>query len=73
MYRGKGLFLVALVAFVAACSGGSLFAGVARTDDGLLLIHDLAAFLTEAEELKLDEALSATPVGRGKDDQAVAQ
>ena len=52
---------------------GDLFGGVARIDDGLLLIHDLAAFLTEAEELKLDEALSATPVGRGKDDQTVAQ
>ena len=52
---------------------GDLFGGVARLHDGLLLIHDLAAFLTEAEELKLDEALSASLVGRGEDDQTVAR
>ena len=32
-------------------------AGIATLDDGLLLIHDLATFLDEAESLALDEAL----------------
>ena len=34
-------------------------AGVARLDDGLLLIHDLATFLSAAEAASLDEALLA--------------
>jgi purine-binding chemotaxis protein CheW len=34
-------------------------AGVARTEDGLVLIHDLATFLTSAEAASLDEALDA--------------
>ena len=33
-------------------------AGVARTEDGLLLIHDLATFLTDAEATSLDGALN---------------
>lgn len=34
-------------------------AGLARLDDGVLLIHDLAAFLTAEEGLQLDEALAS--------------
>lgn len=33
--------------------------GVARLDDGLVLIHDLTTFLSAAEAASLDEALSA--------------
>jgi purine-binding chemotaxis protein CheW len=34
-------------------------AGVAKLDDGLVLIHDLTTFLSAAESASLDEALSA--------------
>ena len=34
-------------------------AGVASTDEGLVLIHDLCAFLTQAEATSLDAALDA--------------
>lgn len=34
-------------------------AGVAKLDDGLVLIHDLEAFLSEAEATSVDEALAA--------------
>jgi len=34
-------------------------AGVAKLDDGMVLIHDLATFLSAAESASLDEALSA--------------
>jgi purine-binding chemotaxis protein CheW len=34
-----------------------LIAGVARLPDGLVLIHDLASFLSEAESLALDSVL----------------
>ncbi len=34
-------------------------AGVASTADGMVLIHDLRAFLNEAESLELEHALSA--------------
>ncbi len=33
--------------------------GVARLDDGLVLIHDLATFLTSEEAVALDEALAS--------------
>jgi purine-binding chemotaxis protein CheW len=33
-------------------------AGVARLEDGLMLIHDLETFLSAAEAASLDEALS---------------
>jgi purine-binding chemotaxis protein CheW len=36
-------------------------AGVARLDDGLVLIHDLTTFLSAAEAASLEEALSAGP------------
>ena len=34
-------------------------AGVAKLDDGMVLIHDVATFLSAAEAASLDEALSA--------------
>lgn len=45
-----------------------LVAGVARSDDGLVLIHDLRSFLNEAEALELDHALSslAPPAANGE-------
>jgi purine-binding chemotaxis protein CheW len=42
---------------VALPGGDRHIAGVARLPGGLVLIHDLATFLEEAEELSLDEAL----------------
>jgi purine-binding chemotaxis protein CheW len=36
-------------------------AGVAKLDDGLVLIHDVATFLSAAEAASLDEALSRPP------------
>ena len=38
---------------------GAYVAGVAKLEDGLMLIHDLATFLSAAEAASLDEALSA--------------
>jgi purine-binding chemotaxis protein CheW len=35
-------------------------AGVAKLEDGLVLIHDLATFLSAAEAASLDEALRAS-------------
>ena len=42
-------------------AGGSHLAGVARLEDGMVLIHDLATFLTAAENMALDEALAVSP------------
>lgn len=39
--------------------GATYVAGVARLEGGLVLIHDLATFLSAAEAASLDEALSA--------------
>ncbi len=39
--------------------GGAVVAGVARTPDGLVLLHDPEALLRQAEEDTLDQALSA--------------
>jgi len=39
--------------------GGAYLAGVARLEDGLVLIHDLTTFLSAAEAVSLDEALRA--------------
>jgi len=36
--------------------------GVAKVLDGLLLIHDLHTFLSEAESIAVDEAVSAADV-----------
>ena len=36
-------------------------AGVAKLDDGLLLIHDLTSFFSAAEAFSLDQALRAPP------------
>ena len=41
--------------------GSAYVAGVARLEEGLVLIHDLATFLSAAEGGSLDEALSAPP------------
>lgn len=41
----------------SAVPGADYVAGVAKLPDGLLLIHDLATFLSEAEARTLDEAL----------------
>ena len=40
-------------------------AGVARLPDGLVLVHDLQAFLTQGEEQALAAALHARPAGDG--------
>jgi purine-binding chemotaxis protein CheW len=39
--------------------GGTYVAGVAKLPDGLVLIHDVATFLSAAEAASLDEALHA--------------
>jgi len=39
--------------------GAAYVAGVAKLDDGMVLIHDLATFLSAAEAASLDEALRA--------------
>lgn len=36
-------------------------AGAAKLTDGLVLVHDLRSFLSEAEALQLDTALGALP------------
>lgn len=38
--------------------GTEYVAGVARLDDGLVLIHDLDTFLSQAEEAELDAAIA---------------
>lgn len=42
---------------VTVVPGAEYVAGVARLDDGLVLIHDLAKFLSQAEGAALDAAL----------------
>jgi purine-binding chemotaxis protein CheW len=41
--------------------GAEHLAGVAKLPDGLVLIHDLRALLTQAEALELDDVLARTP------------
>ena len=43
----------------AAPAGGAYDAGVATLEDGLVLVHDLAAFLSASEAAALDVALEA--------------
>lgn len=43
--------------------GADYVAGVAQLPDGLVLIHDLPTFLSQAEAAALDEALSTGPDG----------
>lgn len=43
--------------------GPTPLSGVARLPDGLVLIHDLALFLTEAEAAQLDRAMTAAARG----------
>ncbi|WP_419145171.1 chemotaxis protein CheW [Myxococcus stipitatus] len=40
--------------------GVGFVAGAAKLEDGLVLVHDLRTFLSEAEGLELDAALAAT-------------
>lgn len=40
-------------------------AGIAKLPDGLVLVHDLDAFLSEAEAAALDEALEGASAGGG--------
>ena len=42
-----------------ALTGSRFIAGVAKFPDGTVLIHDLAAFLTEAESAELEQALAS--------------
>jgi purine-binding chemotaxis protein CheW len=44
---------------------GAAIAGAARLPDGLVLIHDVAAFLDQAEALELETALEAHGRGDG--------
>lgn len=46
-------------------AAASHLAGVTRTADGLLLVYDVASFLSAEEILGLDRALELTPVGAG--------
>ncbi len=48
----------------AAESTGAAVAGVAKLPDGLVLIHDLATFLSAAEGERLDAAVGAAGHGR---------
>jgi len=47
-----------------AGSTGKALAGVAKLPDGLVLIHDLATFLSAAEGERLDAAVDAADRGR---------
>jgi purine-binding chemotaxis protein CheW len=42
-------------------SGSEHVAGVAKHPDGLVLVHDLGGFLTQAESIHLSAALAAPP------------
>lgn len=46
---------------VLLTSGAGYVAGVAKLADGLVIIHDLATFLSQAEAEQLDEALEDEP------------
>lgn len=47
-------------------SGAEHIAGVAKLPDGLVLIHDLETFLSEAERQDLDAAVSSLDNGAGR-------
>jgi purine-binding chemotaxis protein CheW len=49
-----------------AVPGAEHVKGVARLPDGLVLIHDLRTFLTQAEATSLDEALRTLSDGEGE-------
>lgn len=44
-----------------ALPGVGYVAGAVKLEDGLVLVHDLRSFLSEAEALELDAALAAAP------------
>lgn len=58
--RALDVTVVAAATVDAAPAELDYAAGLVRLDDGLLVVHDLAAFLTEDEGLQLDEALTAS-------------
>lgn len=53
----------AVAELAAAIPGTRHIAGVARLEDGLVLLHDLLTFLTEAESEELDRALPPPGLG----------
>lgn len=62
--RAEGLLTFEPGAFDEAPSalpGVGYVAGVVKLPDGLVLVHDLGSFLSEAEALALDTALAAAP------------
>lgn len=65
--RVLDLVTVPTSAVVAASTllPGRHLRGVARLDDGLLLIHDVGAFLSDAEAAALDDALAELGAPRG--------
>lgn len=64
--RAEGLLPVepgALDEAPRALPGVGYVAGAVKLPDGLVLVHDLRTFLSEAEALALDTALADTPGG----------
>lgn len=62
--RAEGLHIIAAHEWDASpreLPGVGFVAGVAKLPDGLVLVHDLRSFLSEAEALHLDTALGARP------------
>lgn len=62
--RAEGLHVIAANEWDASpreLPGVGYVAGVAKLPDGLVLVHDLRSFLSEAEALQLDTALGARP------------
>ena len=59
--RATHLAVVAAAAAAPPSDPGALYgAGVATLDDGMVLVHDVGAFLSEAETLGLDAAMGAS-------------
>ncbi|MCY1040358.1 chemotaxis protein CheW [Corallococcus sp. bb12-1] len=62
--RAEGLRVIAPDEWDASpgeLPGVGYVAGAAKLPDGLVLVHDLRSFLSEAETLQLDTALGARP------------
>jgi purine-binding chemotaxis protein CheW len=62
--RAEGLRLLAPGEWDATpreLPGLGAVAGAVKLEDGVVLVHDLAAFLSQAEALELDAALAAAP------------
>lgn len=54
----RSLFVKAISEETNLPSAAELVAGVAKTEDGVLLVYDLSKFLDQAEALQLERALS---------------